>query len=48
MAFLNGSITKGTETTPLEMLGMLAVVLTFVVVYTWLDEIQALVGRPFG
>jgi hypothetical protein len=48
MGFLNGAISKGNETTPFEILGMLAIVLVFMLAYTWLDEIQALVGRPFG
>jgi hypothetical protein len=48
MAFLDGAITKGTETTPREILNMLAVVLVFILTYAWLDEIQALVGHPFG
>ena len=48
MGFLNGRISKGTETTPFEILGMLAVLLAFIIAYTWLDEIQSLVGRPFG
>ena len=48
MGFLNRGITKGTETTPFELLGMLGVLLVFILVYTCLDEIQALVGRPFG
>ena len=31
-----------------EILNMLAVVLVFILAYAWLDEIQALVGHPFG
>ena len=48
MGVLNSGIWKGTETTPFEILGMLGVLLGFILVYTWLDEIQSLVGRPFG
>jgi hypothetical protein len=48
MAFLDGAITKGTETTPREILNMLVVLLVFILAYAWLDEIQALVGHPFG
>jgi hypothetical protein len=48
MAFLDGPITRGTETTPREILNMLAVVLVFILAYAWLDEIRALVGHPFG
>jgi len=48
MAFLDGPISKGTETTPREILNMLTVVLVFMLAYAWLDEIQALVGHPFG
>ena len=48
MAFLDGALTQGTETTPREILSMLAVVLVFILVYNWLDEIRALVGHPCG
>jgi hypothetical protein len=48
MGFLDGGITKGTDTTPLEILSMLGVLLVFILVYAWLDEIQSLIGRPFG
>jgi hypothetical protein len=48
MACLDGALTKGTETTPREILNMLAVMLAFILTYAWLDEIQALVGHPFG
>jgi hypothetical protein len=48
IAFLDGPITKRTETTPREILNMLAVVLVFILAYAWLGEIQALVGHPFG
>jgi hypothetical protein len=48
MAFLDGPTTKRTETTPREILNMLAVVLVFILAYAWLGEIQALVGHPFG
>jgi len=47
MAVFDGAITKGTETTPHEILNMLAVVLVFILAYAWLDEIQALVGQLF-
>ena len=36
-----------TDTTPLELLSMLAVVMVFIFVYTWLDEIQAFVRHLF-
>ena len=45
MAVLDGAITKGTETTPREILNMLGVMLVFILAYAWLDEIQALVGQ---
>jgi hypothetical protein len=48
VAFLDGAITKGTETTPREILSMLALLLLFILVYAWLEEIQAFVGHPFG
>jgi hypothetical protein len=48
VAFLDGAITKGTETTPREILSMLALLLVFILVYAWLEEIQAFVGHPFG
>jgi hypothetical protein len=48
VAFLDGAITKGSETTPREILSMLALLVIFILVYAWLEEIQAFVGRPFG
>ena len=36
-----------TDTTPLELLNMLAVVLVFILAYAWLDEIQAFVRHLF-
>jgi hypothetical protein len=48
MAFLDGAIAEGTETTPREILNMLAVLLAFMLVYVWMDEIQALLAHPFG
>ena len=48
MAFLDGAIAEGTETTAREILNMLAVVLAFMVAYAWMDEIQALLAHPFG
>jgi hypothetical protein len=48
VASLDGAITKGTETTLREILSMLALLLVFILVYAWLEEIQAFVGHPFG
>lgn len=45
--FLGGGLTKGTETTPFEILGMLAILLIFILVYSWLDELQALLRQLF-
>ncbi len=47
MGFLDGGITKGTDTTPREVLNMLAVLVVFILAYAWRDEIQALVGQLF-
>ena len=43
--FLAGAIAKGTETTRLETLNMLAVLVAFILAYAYLDEIQALLER---
>ena len=47
-AFLDRALATDTETTPREILSMLALVLVFILAYTWLDEIRIFVGHPFG